>query len=155
VESAKLGTDANPGQTTNRVQLSTTYTDNLGIPRPLISYSFSDYTKYGFQQAKAAATEFIKRLGATEYTTVVNNATQFTYNDVQYNYSGAGHLCGTHVMGSSSSTSVVDKYQKSWDHPNLYIMGCGSHPSVSTQNPTLTMMAMTFWSATQLLQDLG
>jgi choline dehydrogenase-like flavoprotein len=142
-------------QTANRVQLSSTYTDNLGIPRPLITYQLSDYTKYGFQQAKVAATEFMSRLGATEYTALNNTATQFSYNNAQYNYSGAGHLCGTHVMGTTSSSSVVDKYQKSWDHSNLYLIGCGSHPSVSTQNPTLTMLAMVYFSSEQILLDLA
>ncbi|PCK08895.1 MAG: hypothetical protein COA42_06515 [Alteromonadaceae bacterium] len=45
-------------------------------------------------------------------------------------------------MGDKPENSVVNDKQQSWDHPNLYIAGCGSMPSIGTQNPTLTMLAM-------------
>jgi choline dehydrogenase-like flavoprotein len=85
----------------------------------------------------------MRRLGATEYT-VTNPAsgTTFTFEGQTYNYAGAGHLCGTHVMGASAADSVVDKDQRSWDHPNLYIVGCGSMPTVGSENPTMTMLAI-------------
>ena len=51
-------------------------------------------------------------------------------------------MCGTHVMGNAPADSVVNAWQRTWDHPNLYLAGCGSMPSVGTQNPTLTMLAL-------------
>lgn len=127
----------------NRVQLSLTHRDNLGIPRPMLTYQLSDYVKAGFRQARVAATEYMRRLGATDHT-VINAAsgTTFTFLGQTYNYAGAGHLCGTHVMGATANDSVVDKDQHSWNHPNLYIVGCGSMPSVGSENPTLTMLAL-------------
>ncbi len=143
-------------QTTNTVKLSSTYKDNLGIPRPEITYNLSDYTKNGFWYAAIAAQTFMTRLGAANYTSVDNTkGTYFEYNGTGYNYSGAGHICGTHIMGTTSSNSVVDRFQKSWDNKNLYLVGCGSMPSIGTENPTLTMTAMTFVSAEQIVKDLG
>jgi glucose dehydrogenase len=136
----------------NRVQLSPTETDNLGIPRPLITYNLSDYTRKGFISAKLATTEFMRRVGAQEYTQFdAGNAKQFTYEKQSFNYYGAGHVCGTHVMGSIPHASVVNYHQQSWDHSNLYIVGCGSMPSISSQNPTLTMLAVTSMTVDHML----
>jgi len=144
--------DAQPG---NRVQLSTTLTDNLGIPRPLVTYNLSNYTKAGFQQARAATSELINRLGAVEYTSKKPaSGTNFDYNGQNYNFQGAGHLCGTHVMGTDSFTSVVNSYQRCWDHQNLYLVGCGSMPSIGTENPTLTMVALTWRTAQEMIARL-
>jgi choline dehydrogenase-like flavoprotein len=139
----------------NRVQLSPTHKDNLGIPRPMLTYRLSDYVKAGFKQARNATREYMSRLGAAEHTTTnPSSGTTFTYESETYNYAGAGHVCGTHIMGTSAADSVVDSYQRSWDHSNLYIVGCGSMPSVGSENPTLTMVAMAGRTVDQLLTRL-
>ena len=141
----------------NRVRLSTREVDNLGIPRPLITYDLSDYTRAGFEKAREAAREFMARIGAEDFTRTVSaaeNPTTFDYNGQSYNYSGAGHLCGTHVMGTTARNSVVMHSQQSWDHDNLYIAGCGSMPSIGTENPTLTMMAVNWATAQDIIRRL-
>jgi choline dehydrogenase-like flavoprotein len=141
----------------NRVRLSTREVDNLGIPRPLITYDLSDYTRAGFEKAREAAREFMARIGAEDFTRTVSaaeNPTTFDYNGQTYNYSGAGHLCGTHVMGTTARNSVVMHSQQSWDHDNLYIAGCGSMPSIGTENPTLTMMAVNWATAQDIIRRL-
>jgi glucose dehydrogenase len=145
-----------PADPNNRVQLSTQYKDNLGIPRPLVTYNLSNYVRYGFQQARAATQQIMSRLGATEHTTTnPNTGTYFTFNGQGYNYAGAGHVCGTHVMGTNPGNSVVDRNQRSWDHDNLYLVGCGSMPSIGAENPTLTMMAMASITVDAILGRLG
>ncbi|POF32388.1 GMC oxidoreductase [Roseibium marinum] len=141
-----------PASAQNRMVLSETYTDNLGIPRPELTYVLDDYTMAGFNEARLAATKLIETLlGGTEYTAFDNtSAAQFNYGGLDYNYQGAGHICGTHVMGTSPADSVVDSFQKSWDHNNLYLCGCGSMPSIGTENPTLTMLALACRSVTQI-----
>lgn len=57
-------------------------------------------------------------------------------------------------MGERPEDSVVDSYQKTHDHPNLYAVGCGSMPSIGTSNPTLTMAALALRSAEQINKDL-
>ncbi|MBD0688739.1 hypothetical protein BG452_24400 [Streptomyces sp. CBMA123] len=61
---------------------------------------------------------------------------------------------GTHLMGDAPGTSVVDQWQRCWDHPNLYAVGCGSMPSLGTSNPSLTMAALALRSAERIHQDL-
>lgn len=147
-----------PAQISNHVTLSSTYTDNLGIPRPRIQYSIDDYTGAGFQSALEASKSIMDLLDVQsdmQFFSIENQSDpHFTYGDTMYNYSGAGHLCGTHIMGDTAQNSVVDSYQKSWDHDNLYLVGCGSHPTVGTQNPTLTMLAMVFRTSRQILARL-
>ena len=45
----------------------------------------------------------------------------------------------------------MNAWQRTWDHPNLYLAGCGSMPSVGTQNPTLTMLALACRSVDDIL----
>lgn len=144
--------DADPA---NRVQLSLDHRDHLGLARPMLSYWLSDYVKAGFEQARAAAQELMSRLDASDHTRVdAGTACSFEYRGQRYNYAGAGHVCGTHVMGASPSDSVVDADQRSWDHDNLYIVGCGSMPSIGSANPTLTMLAMTGRTCDRVLSRL-
>ena len=140
----------------NRVELSDTWTDNLGIPRPRISYGMSEYVRAGFASAREAAGRVWARLGATDHTATRGDAPNtFRHAGRTYNYQGAGHLCGTHVMGSDPGRSVVNAWQRTWDHPNLYLAGCGSMPSVGTQNPTLTMLAVTCRTVDDILARLA
>jgi len=58
-------------------------------------------------------------------------------------------------MGFTRDDSVTDANMKSWDHDNLYIVGCGSMPTTATSNPTLTMTALAFKAADAIIQSLA
>jgi choline dehydrogenase-like flavoprotein len=130
--------------------------DNLGVPRPEIYYQFDDYTMEGFKAA-AAATEFIfNALNVKDFTGIpVGSGGAFVYDGVTYYPQGAGHVMGTHRMGFTKDDSVTDANMKSWDHNNLYIVGCGSMPTTATSNPTLTMMALAFKAADAILASFN
>ena len=70
------------------------------------------------------------------------------------NFIGAGHHIGTHRMGTTKSNSVVNRDQRSWDHENLYVVGCGSFPTTGTANPTLTAVALALRSVKDMLTQL-
>lgn len=55
----------------------------------------------------------------------------------------AMHECGTARMGSSPKSSVLDPNNQAWDAPGLYVTDAASFPSQGSQNPTLTIMALT------------
>jgi len=140
----------------NRVTLDPTYTDGLGLPRPHIEYGLDPYTMEGFRVAADVCTKVYERMGATEFTkTGVGGTGDFTYKGKDYHYYGAGHVMGTHRMGTDPCTSVVDASQRSHDVPNLWIVGSGSFPTVATANPTLTLMGLAFKSAKSILASLG
>jgi choline dehydrogenase-like flavoprotein len=53
------------------------------------------------------------------------------------------HECGTARMGTSPENSVLDARNMSWQVPGLYVTDGAAFPSQGTQNPTLTIMALT------------
>lgn len=153
---------ANPS---NRVTIDPRkYRDGMGHPRPVIHYDLDDHVKNGLYAARLASQKLFALLGATDHSQYgpvdgVAPIGHFRHAapgmpelDLQYN--GAGHGAGTHIMGELPSSSVVDSYQRTHDHPNLYAVGCGSMPSLGTSNPTLTMSALALRSAEQIHRDL-
>ncbi len=129
--------------------------DGLGLPRPKVEYGLDPYTMEGFRMASYVCSKVYERMGATEFTkNGVGGNGDFTYKGANYHYYGAGHVVGTHRMGTDPYKSVVDASQRSHDIPNLWIVGSGSFPTVATANPTLTLMALAFKSAKNILAAL-
>ncbi|SMC58503.1 GMC family oxidoreductase [Lentzea albidocapillata] len=136
----------------NRVTLDHAHRDPLGNPRPSIHYGLSDYVKDGLLAAKRVSDRIFEMLGADDYTSYKPDEERYFEHDGEpLRYWGAGHGGGTHVMGTSPRDSVVDQWQRCWDHPNLYAVGCGSMPSLGTSNPSLTMAALVLRTADHLV----
>ena len=55
----------------------------------------------------------------------------------------ANHECGTARMGNDPANSVLDPYNQCWDAQGLYVTDAACFPSQGTQNPTLTILAIT------------
>jgi choline dehydrogenase-like flavoprotein len=55
----------------------------------------------------------------------------------------AAHECGTARMGYEPSTSVLDPHNQCWEAQGLYVTDGACFPSQGTQNPTLTILALT------------
>ena len=47
-------------------------------------------------------------------------------------------------MGADPATSAVNKYQQSWDVPNVFVIGASAFPQNGGYNPTGTVGALTF-----------
>jgi glucose dehydrogenase len=143
----------------NRVTLSE-FKDGLGLPRPAISYNISDYTRKGIVAAKLTKDLIFKKMEIDDKTEIArNDPTRFDETidgkDVTLSYMGAGHIMGTYRMGDDPKQSVVDKFQRSHDHKNLYLVGSGTFPTGATANPTLTIAALSLRTSDHILaQDL-
>jgi glucose dehydrogenase len=142
----------------NRVTLSK-FTDALKLPRPEISYDISDYTKQGIVAAFRMKNLIFKKLGAHDFTErAKGDPTGFEEmidgKQVPLNYGGAGHIMGTYRMGDNPRTSVVNSFQRSHDHNNLYLVGSGTFPTGGTANPTLTLSALALRTADSIVGDL-
>jgi choline dehydrogenase-like flavoprotein len=133
----------------NRVTLSKAL-DGLGLQRPQIAYDISDYTKQGFATAFRLKKIIFSKLGATDFThTHDDDPARFEIDGTPeiFTYGGAGHVMGTCRMGDDPKASVVDGWQRSHDHLNLYLAGSGTFPTVGTANPTLTLCALALRTA--------
>lgn len=142
-------------QQENCITLDPTNVDGLGIPRPKVDYGLDPYTMEGFRVAADVCSKIYQRMGATEFTrTSTGGAGDFTYKGKNYHYYGAGHVMGTHRMGTDPNTSVVDANQQAHDVTNLWVVGSGSFPTVATANPTLTLLGLAFKSAASIIAAL-
>jgi len=131
----------------------------LKLPRPEISYDLSEYTTAGLLAAKKTADAIFAKLGAKQLTKVPDSddpsALDLTDNGnpIRLLYLGAGHIIGTYRMGDDPRNSVVNSYQRSHDHQNLYLIGSGVFPTSATANPTLTIAALALRTADKMIED--
>ncbi|GAA2828929.1 GMC family oxidoreductase [Kitasatospora sp. CM 4170] len=146
-----------PADPANRVVLDHDRPDPLGLPSPAVHYDLSAYVRRGMASARAVSDQLFDLLGAEDHTRYEAGPRwpgRLEHDGRAYAYRGAGHAGGTHLMGDAPGTSVVDQWQRCWDHPNLYAVGCGSMPSLGTSNPSLTMAALALRSADRIHLDL-
>lgn len=144
-----------PADPNNRVSVDPAYVDALGNLRPVASCGLSEYVIAGAAFGREVSRRIFQRLGVEDHT---------TYSPLDYGYmfhkgegltlNGGNHFSGTHVMGSAPGTSVVDVNQRSWDHPNLFLTGSGSMPSIGTSNPTLTLAALAIATAETIINEI-
>lgn len=154
-----------------RVSLSNKL-DVLGIPMPQLTYGIDVYGQRSLSAAVAASIQIFKKLiknpvvqyNYTEFldanATLLVDAARTTDKGtpnifVREGWAGAGHLMGTHRMGSEAGSSVVDATQKAHGHPNLYLLGSGNWSSYATANPTLTIAALALWAADTIKNHLS
>jgi len=140
----------------NRITIDPDYLDPIGNYRPVVHYTATEYMKKAFEATGKVTEQIFAEANVENFTAYSPslNPGFVEYNGKGYNFWGAGHIVGTHRMGTDSSESVVDENGKTWDHNNLYLIGCGNMPTLGTSNPTLTMSALTFKSAEAILKHL-
>jgi choline dehydrogenase-like flavoprotein len=140
----------------NRVSIDLLYKDQLGNYRPVIHYDIPDYCKETFAYARNLSQQMFNRMNVEDHTEYSEtDPAYFTYKDAGYWFRGGNHFSGTHIMGTSKDNSVVNDKLQSWDHPNLYMIGSGSMPTIGTANTTLTIVALCFRASEQMLRDLA
>ncbi len=61
------------------------------------------------------------------------------------------HILGTTVMGDDPATSVLDRHLLCHGVRNLVVLGSGAFPTAAPANPTLTLCALSLWSANAIL----
>ena len=61
------------------------------------------------------------------------------------------HIQGTTPMGDDPATSVVDRHLLHHRVRNLLVLGSSTFPTCPPANPTLTIAALSLWSARHLM----
>ncbi len=62
------------------------------------------------------------------------------------------HIMCSVPMGTDPETSVVDRALRHHNYSNVVVAGASAFPSAPPANPTLTLSALSLWSATQILR---
>jgi choline dehydrogenase-like flavoprotein len=117
----------------NHVTLHPTRRDLWGIP---VLYIDCCYSQADLERAREQA-EAIRELAA------VAGVKLSGVNERPAPPGSAIHECGTARMGSDPATSVLDPNNECWDAKGLYVTDGSCFPSQGTQNPTLTILALT------------
>ena len=113
----------------NRVILDDEVCDSSGLPAARIEYRVSENTRRMLDFNVARAVEAAEAAGAT--SVMVRGLWP----------TGIGHVLGTTRMGDDAATSVVDRWCRSHDVPNLYVIDGGVFVTGGSANPTATIMA--------------
>lgn len=125
----------------NRVTLSKTKKDGLGLPVPSIYYNVDEYWNAGRDAILKDMQRFSELLDADIAKTDVGHQNR-------------QHIMGTTIMGANPKDSVVDADCRTHDHPNLFIAGTSVMPAPSCMNPTLTGAALSIRLADTLLKEI-
>lgn len=122
----------------NRVTLADEK-DRFGLPVAHVRFNLHDNDKKLIKFAKEKTMEVMAAAGATE---VVQEA--------RY-----AHLVGAARMGADPSTSVVDKFGRAHDIPNLFVCDGSIMPTQGSANPGLTIQALAARTADYLISQGG
>jgi gluconate 2-dehydrogenase alpha chain len=126
------------------LDLDPTYKDRFGRPLLRLTIDFHDNELKMSAYLTDKYAEIIARMGAKQ---VVKQPRQGPYDVTQYQTS---HLCGGAIMGDNPGNSALNKYLQSWDVPNLFVQGATAFPQNAGYNPTGTVGALAFLSATAI-----
>lgn len=125
---------------TNRVDLDPDVKDDWGLPAMRItSTSHPDDIK-NMEFFRQKSIEILQAAGAKKVWATPVSDTR-----------GGAHNRGTCRMGNDPKTSVVDKYHKTHDVPNLFIVDGSSFVTGGRNHPTMTIQALAFRAADHLI----
>jgi choline dehydrogenase-like flavoprotein len=124
---------------TNYVALDPQLKDSDGLPAPKIHYYQSENTRRLVDFNLQRSIECHLAAGATK-AWVTNRGNP------------SGHIIGTTKMGNDPKTSVVDKFGRTHDVPNLYIVDASVFTTATAANITATTLALAKRTATYLVK---
>jgi choline dehydrogenase-like flavoprotein len=120
----------------NNITLDPSNTDQWGRPSIRATYRDHDDDLSMARFLQDRAMEIIDAAGAEK-----------AWADPVHPTNGGEHLLGTCRMGDDPATSVVDRYHRSHDIPNLFICDGSSMVTSGRGQPTMTIMALAFRAA--------
>ncbi len=127
----------------NTVTLDPELTDSDGIPAPKLNYTVSENSTKMLAHAVARATEVLEAAGAKK--TIASPLRR----------NAGWHLLGTARMGEDPEKSVVDRWGRTHDVSNLFIIDGSIFTTSACVNPTPTIQALALRTADYLKGEGG
>jgi choline dehydrogenase-like flavoprotein len=125
----------------NLVVLDPDTTDEYGIPGAKVVYTNSENSQRMMAFHQERAKESLLAAGA--YDVIVAPFIEAT----------GWHILGTCMMGDDPAKSVVDRWGRTHDIPNLYVFDGSTWPTSSGMNPTATIAAMALRFTEHLIEE--
>jgi gluconate 2-dehydrogenase alpha chain len=131
----------------NYLDLDPTYKDAWGLPLLRMTFDFpaNDLRMSAFVTQKAL--DVGRAMGGRQ---AVGAGRKGPYTITQYQTT---HNVGGAIMGADRSKSVVNRYQQSWDVPNLFVIGGSAFPQNPEYNPTNTVGALAYLAADAIVNQ--
>ncbi|MEK6396728.1 MAG: GMC family oxidoreductase [Terriglobus sp.] len=123
----------------NRVELATCadQKDRFGLPVAKVSFRLHENDKRMIEFGKNKVMEIMRAAGAVEVV-----------QESRY-----AHLVGAARMGATPHGSVCDKFGRTWDVNNLFVMDGSVMPTQGSANPGLTIQALAARTADYILSQ--
>jgi choline dehydrogenase-like flavoprotein len=126
---------------TNSVSIDPTLKDAWGVPALRVTYKdHPDDLKFA-RWLQERQVEIMQAAGA-----------RHVWRDDVAEGEGSVHLLGTARMGDDAATSVIDKYHRAHDVPNLFLCDGSSFVTSGRGQPTMTIQALAFRAADHIGQ---
>jgi choline dehydrogenase-like flavoprotein len=127
-------------QAGNRVTLSETVTDGLGLPIPVVHYDDHPNDIAMREHAYRRAEQLYRAVEAIRVTTAPPLP--------------SGHNMGTARMSTAPEDGVVDSYGRAHEVGNLFVSDASVFPTSAAANPTLTILALVYRQASRIIDEL-
>ena len=119
----------------NQIRLHATKTDKWGFPIPVLDARWGDNERNMVRQAIKDTRAMLEAAGGVDIQTDDPETAEPAPPGIGI------HEMGTARMGRDPSTSVLNKWNQSWDIPNLFVTDGSFMTSAGCQNPSLSYMA--------------
>jgi choline dehydrogenase-like flavoprotein len=128
----------------NHVRINKDVTDAWGIP---VLHVQTRYTSNEFNMAKDAVNTMAELCRACGWEVLARHAQPFPPG-----YSI--HEVGTCRMGDDPKSSVLNKWNQSWDIKNLFVVDGSSFVTSGSQNPTMTILSLSMRASEYLAEQM-
>ncbi len=128
----------------NHVRLSKDQVDAWGIPQLITSVDYDENDVKSMHDFLTVAQEMFDKAGCKNLQP--NDSQQAPGLDI--------HEMGGVRMGKDSKTSLLNAYNQFHNCPNVFVTDGACMTSTSTQNPSLTFMALTARAANYAVEAL-
>jgi quinoprotein glucose dehydrogenase len=135
--------DVHPDES-SAVTLDAAHKNSLGDPLPKVVHTMSPQTKDRWPAVHKHIEEVYAQLASHENGKVLR-VSEGNYLD---------HPAGGCRMGTDPSSSVCDSFGRTHDHENLFVVGAPTMPAAGCTNGTLTFVALTLRSASEIAKRL-
>jgi choline dehydrogenase-like flavoprotein len=122
---------------TNRVDLDPEVKDSWGLPALRTTFREHEMDKRLYAYMRDRSEDLLKAAGAI----------RTWKGDIPDDPGGSVHMLGTCRMGNDPKSSVVNKFNRAHDVPNLFVVDGSSMTTSGRGQPTLTIQALAFRAA--------
>lgn len=128
----------------NRMEVDEKLQDDAGIPGVRFHFKWRENEHAMFKDFLEVGTEILAKAGAEMLP---------AKHPKPFQPGASIHYVGTARMGSDPKTSVVDRWNRAHDVPNLFVHDAAVFVTAGNQNPTLTIMALAMRSSERLAES--